>query len=144
MTQRNRFALRRRTSRKASRTKTTVYRRLQTAGLEQLELRALLTAGPSSPDSVLLGTANAWESNAEAYSLRSMLASCSRSSSPTTDSSSAAPAVSPLATTSYDTSDDPQGAPATNTTDTASPAGDEPQVSPLVDTELARFRLEAQ
>lgn len=73
-----------------------------------------------------------------------MLASCSRSSSPATDSSAAAPDVSPLATTSYDTSDDPQDAPANNTADTSTTTGDEPPVSPLVGTELARFRLEAQ
>jgi hypothetical protein len=84
----------------------------------------------------LLASCNAWESNPEAYSLRSMLASCNRSS--------AAPEVSPLATTSYDTSDDPQDAPANNTADTASAPGDEPPVSPLVGEELARFRLEAQ
>ena len=143
MTQRNRFALRRRSSRKASRSKATVYRRFQTAGLEQLELRALLTAGPSSPDSVLLGSANAWESDSGAMSLRAMLASCSRSNSPATDEA-AAPAVSPLATMSYDTTDDPQDAPDNNTADTAASTGDEPEVSPLVGTELARFRLEAQ
>ncbi len=143
MTQRNRFALRRRSSSKASRSRTTVYRRFQTAGLEQLELRALLTAGPSSPDSVLLGSDNAWESDSGAMSLRAMLASCSRSSSPATDEA-AAPAVSPLATMSYDTSDDPQDAPDNNTADTAAATGDGPEVSPLVGTELARFRLEAQ
>jgi hypothetical protein len=144
MTQRNRFALRRRSSRKASRSKATVYRRFQTAGLEQLELRALLTAGPSSPDSALMGSVNAWESNSDAFSLRAMLASCSRSSSPTTDSSSATPAVSPLATMSYDTTDVPQDVPADNTADPAAATDSGSVVSPLVGTELARFKLEAE
>ncbi len=145
MTQRNRFALSRRSSRKAQRSKTSVYRRFPLAGLEQLELRALLSASPASADSALLGSANAWESDSASFSLRSMLASCSRSSSPTTDAGAAAPAVSPLAATSYSTLDAPQSDPGSDiTADPAAATGGEPVVSPLVGTELATFRLEAQ